>query len=128
MDASKKFETVDEYMATVPEKVKPLLEQLRKTIRQAAPKAEEVISYNMPAYKQHGVLVYFAAAKEHIGFYPTSSPIIAFKEKLTPYKTSKGAIQFPIEKGIPVKLVKEIVKYRIAEDAAKVTAKTQKKK
>lgn len=128
MDASKKFKSVDEYIATIPENVKPALEQLRKAIRQAAPKAEEVISYNMPAYKQNSVLVYFAAAKEHIGFYPTSSPIVAFKDALAAYKTSKGAIQFPIEKSIPLKLVKDIVKYRIAEDAAKAEAKAKKKK
>lgn len=73
----------------------------------------------MPAYKANGVLVYFAAAKEHIGFYPTSAPIVVFKDQLTDYKTSKGAIQFPIKEKIPEMLVKEIVKFRIDQDLAK---------
>ncbi|MES2616672.1 MAG: DUF1801 domain-containing protein [Bacteroidota bacterium] len=113
---SVKFTTVDEYLATVPQDVRAMLETLRATIKKAAPKAQEVISYNMPAYKQHGVLVYFAAGKNHIGFYPTGSPVAVFKEELKDYKTSKGAIQFPLDKAIPKALVTAIVKYRIKED------------
>jgi len=121
-----KFTTVEEYLSTVPEDMRPMLEKLRTAIKQAAPGAEEVISYNMPAYRQHGVLVYFAANKGHIGFYPTASPIIAFKEQLAKYNTSKGAIQFPIDKPIPVTLVKSIVKYRVGEDLEKAQAKKKK--
>lgn len=110
-----KFKTVDEYFTTAPAHTLHLLEELRDVIKQAAPKAEEVISYNMPAIKQDKVLVYYAAYNGHIGFYPTASPMIAFKDRLTKYKTSKGAIQFPIDKPIPKQLVKDIVKFRLAD-------------
>ena len=85
-----------------------------------------MISYNMPAFKLHGVLVYYAAYKSHIGFYPTASPMKAFKEELADYKTSKGAIQFPIEKAIPTNLVKKIVKFRINENLEKARLKGEK--
>ncbi|MGZ5244968.1 MAG: iron chaperone [Bacteroidia bacterium] len=120
-----KFETADEYLATVPEHIKPHLEELRSIIKQSAPDAKEVISYNMPAYKMNKVLVYFAAGKNHIGFYPTPNAVVAFKDELKEYKTSKGAVQFPIEKGIPKTLVKKIVAFRIKED--KELAKAKKK-
>lgn len=118
-----KFTTIDEYIQLQSPAVKPLLEKLRATIQKAAPKAIEVISYNMPAFKQYGVLVYFAAANKHIGFYPTSKPIEVFKDKLTAYKHSKGAIQLPLDKPLPVKLITEIVKFRVKQDAEKATAK-----
>jgi len=121
-----KFKNVDEYISTFPEKTQIVLEELRKTIKEAAPKAEEVISYNMPAYKTKSVAVYFAGYKNHIGFYPTSSPIIVFKEELSKYKTSKGAIQFPIDKAVPKTLVKKIVKYRLQEIEEKAKAKKKK--
>ncbi|MBS1772158.1 MAG: DUF1801 domain-containing protein [Bacteroidetes bacterium] len=123
---SKKFTTIDEYHALAPKAVRDIMDDMRATIKQAAPKATEVISYNMPAFKQNGVLVYYAAAKEHIGFYPTSAPIVVFKEELAKYKTSKGAIQFPLDKPLPKTLIKKIVKYRIAEDEAKALAKKKK--
>ena len=127
MEASKtKFQTIDEYLATVPENVKALLQELREIIKQAAPEAKEVISYNMPAFKQNSVLVYFAAGKNHIGFYPTANPIVVFKDELANYKTSKGAIQFPIEKGIPKTLVRKIVKLRVQEDLEKAKIKKNK--
>jgi uncharacterized protein YdhG (YjbR/CyaY superfamily) len=121
-----KFNTIDEYHASVPRPVRDLLQKLRDAIRAAAPKAEETISYNMPAFKMNKMLVYYAAAKNHIGFYPTPGPIQYFKNDLAGYETSKGAIQFPIEKGIPVTLVKKIIKYRVAEDAAKTKLKNKK--
>lgn len=124
----RKFKTVDEYLSTFPKETQALLQQLRNTIRLGAPQAEEVISYNMPAYKYNGVLVYFAGYKKHIGFYPTSSPIVTFKNKLIKYKTSKGAIQFPVEKNIPVTLVKEIVRFRLKEVMEKEKLKSKKKK
>jgi len=113
------YATVGEYFSTFSGKTRYLLDELRETIREAAPEAKEVISYNMPAFKQKGVLVYFAAYEHHIGFYPTSSPIRVFKKDLTKFKTSKGAIQFPIEGKIPKGLVKKIVKYRVIEDLKK---------
>jgi uncharacterized protein YdhG (YjbR/CyaY superfamily) len=123
-----KFQTVDEYIAAAPENKKVLLEKMRQAIKQATPKAEEVISYNMPAFKLTGVLVYYAAFKEHIGFFPTSNPIRVFKDRLTAYKTSKGAIQFPLDKPLPLSLVKEIVKFRVQEDREKTLMKEQSKK
>lgn len=115
----KKYSTIDEYHAEFPKAVQGSLKELRSAISQAAPESEEVISYNMPAFRQNGILVYYAAYKEHIGFYPTASPIRAFKEDLKKFKTSKGAIQFPIGQKIPASLVKKIVKFRVHEDNEK---------
>ena len=124
---SKVAGNIDEYIERFPENVQSILQKLRATIRKAAPGAEEVISYQMPAFKYHGMLVYFAGYKNHIGFYPTSSPMKVFKKELAGYKTSKGAIQFPIEKAIPSTLVKNIVKFRIKENLEKESAKWKKK-
>ena len=122
-----KFETVNEYMSALPESTRVKLEKLRQTIKKAAPQAEEVISYNMPAYKQEGMLVYYAAYKGHIGFYPTASPIKAFKEELADYSGSKGTVRFPLDKPIPSGLVSRIVKYKVKENLEKAHAKTMKK-
>ncbi|HEY8968879.1 MAG TPA: DUF1801 domain-containing protein, partial [Puia sp.] len=102
---SRKFKTVDEYLSTFPESTRNKLQTLRAVIKRAAPKAEEVISYNMPAIKQHGVLVYYAGYKGHIGFYPTGSGIMAFKKELSAYEGSKGAVRFPLDKPIPGALI-----------------------
>ena len=104
---------VDEYLTSVPEDVQAILKNLRKTIKAAAPNADEAIAYAMPTFRVNGKnLVHFAAFKKHIGFYPTPSAIIAFKRELAPYKQSKGAVQFPIDKPIPLGIVRKIVKYR----------------
>ncbi len=116
---TQKFETVDEYLSLLPEKTRDILEELRTIIRHAAPQAKECISYNMPAFKQNGVLVYYAAFRDHVSLFPTGSGIAAFKDELLNYKTSKGTIQFSIEKGIPVDLVKRIVAFRVKEDSLK---------
>lgn len=100
-----------------------MLQQFRQIIKSAAPQSEEVISYGMPAFKQHEVLIYFAVFKNHYGFYPTSKPVEVFKDKLAPYKTSKGAIQFPLDKPLPQKLITEIVKYRIKDVSKKCNSK-----
>jgi uncharacterized protein YdhG (YjbR/CyaY superfamily) len=113
------FETVDQYISSFPENIQVLLRQMRQTIQHAAPDAEETISYHMPAYRQNGVLVYFAAFKSHIGFFPTAAGVEAFKEKLSAYKTSKGAIRFPIDQPLPLELVEEIVRFRLQENLAK---------
>jgi len=110
---------IDDYIATFPNDVQVILEKLRQTIRQAAPDASEKISYQMPTFFLNGNLMHFAAYKNHIGFYPAPSGIVAFQEKLKNYKTSKGAIQFPIDEAIPHALVKKIVRFRIKENAAK---------
>lgn len=117
------FHTIDEYFDSLPKTKRGMLESLRKTIRQAAPQAKEVISYNMPAFELNGLLVWYAAFKKHIGFYPRSSAITAFKGELKDYKTSKGAIQFPIEQDIPTTLVKKIVKFRVKENEQRLKVK-----
>lgn len=118
--------TVDDYINHQPAEVQKVLQRVREIVKKAAPKAEEVISYGMPAIKQHSVLVYYAAAKNHYGFYPTSKPIVVFKERLAEYKTSKGAIQLPYDKPVPVKLITDIVKYRLKEDNEKAALKKKK--
>jgi len=125
---SKTAANVDEYIEQFPANVQAILQKLRDTIKKTAPAAEELISYQMPAFKYHGMLVYFAGYKNHIGFYPTSSPMKVFKDRLTNYKTSKGAIQFPINEAIPLTLVKDMVKFRIKENLEKENAKLKKKK
>jgi len=122
-----KTETIDEYIAAQPLEKRASLEKIRSIIQKAAPKATEVISYGMPAFKQDGILVYFAAFKNHYGFFPTASPIVIFKKELLPYKTSKGAIQFPTDKPIPIKLIQAIVKLRITQNKEKTAFKTGKK-
>jgi uncharacterized protein YdhG (YjbR/CyaY superfamily) len=121
-------ESVDQYIASFPKETQKLLKDIRKIIKKAAPKAEEVISYGMPGYKLNGSLVWFAGNKNHIGFYPTNGPIKIFKQDLVKYKTSKGAIQFPLDKPIPASLVTKIVKLRIRENNEKEALKKKKKK
>ena len=122
-----KIESIDDYIATKPFEKRAVLEKMRSAIQRASPKAAEVISYGMPAFKQEGILVYFAAFKNHYGLYPTSSPIIVFKKELMPYKVSKGAIQFPIDKPIPIRLIQAIVKFRVAQNMEKAAIKSLKK-
>ncbi|MFH1197876.1 MAG: DUF1801 domain-containing protein [bacterium] len=111
-------QSIDEYIIMFPKEIQTKLESLRQTIRKAAPEAEEAISYQMPTFKLNGNLVHFAAYKNHIGFYPTPSGIEAFKKELSIYKSSKGAVQFPIDKKLPLDLVSKIVKYRVKENLA----------
>ena len=119
----KKTISIDQHIAVFPKETQQLLELLRMTIRKAAPKAEEVISYNMPAFKYNGMLVWFAGYKNHIGFYPSSTPIVVFKDQLKKYKTSKGAIQFPLDKPLPLALITKIVKFRIKQNLEKAATK-----
>lgn len=107
---------IDKYIETFPENVQILLQELRTIIQKAAPNAEEIMSYQMPAYKQNKRLVYFAGYKKHIGFYPHSSPIVYFKDELKGYKNSKGAIQFSLDQPLPNDLITKIVKFRVEED------------
>jgi uncharacterized protein YdhG (YjbR/CyaY superfamily) len=111
---------MDEYIAKFPKNVRDVLEELRRVIRESAPEAEEAISYGMPTFKLNGNLVHFAAWKNHVGFYPGgSSAIEAFKKELSPFKQSKGTVQFPIDKPIPFDLVKKIVKFRVKQNESK---------
>lgn len=114
---------IDKYIAGFPVEARIKMEELRTIIKKAAPKTEEVISYKMPAFKQHGIVVYFAGYKNHIGFYPTGSGIEHFKDRFGKYKWSKGAVQFPIDGPLPVKLITEMVKFRLKDDAERAKAK-----
>lgn len=114
------FETVDDYLALQTSEAKVLLEAIRKTIKETAPQAEECISYQMPAYKFKGPLVYFAAYKNHIGFYPTGSGIKAFQKEIEGYKNSKGAVQFPLNQPIPHDLIRKMVVFKMEENLNKI--------
>jgi uncharacterized protein YdhG (YjbR/CyaY superfamily) len=122
------FKSVDEYILQFPPQVQEILKTLRKAIKEAAPDAEEKISYQMPTFVYHGNLVHFAAYKNHIGFYPTPSGIDAFKYELSEYKGAKGSVQFPLEKPLPYELISEIVKYRVAENIKLAEGKIKRKK
>src|ERR1044072_1019708 len=124
---SKKPTTIDEYIADFPRDVQPLLEKVRAAIRKAAPDAEEAISYQMPTFKQHGNLIHFAGYDRHIGLYPGSRPIEAFKDELTKYKTSKGTVQLPLDKPIPVGLIGKITKFCVTRNVEKAAAKARNK-
>jgi len=124
----KNISTVKEYIALQPAKVRTTLEQLRQTIRKAAPEAEEVISYQMPGFKFYGMLVWYAVTKNHYGLYPMANAIRVFKDKLKEYELSKGTIRFPIDKPLPVKLITEIVKFRVKENLEKKLLKEVLKK
>ena len=122
--------TIDDYIEIQEKDKQAGLEKMRTIIKKAAPKAIECISYNMPAFKQNENLVYFALTKNHYGFYPTSKPIEVFKTQLDTkgYNYSKGSIQFPIDKPLPVKLIQGIVKFRLNELELKQISKTKAKK
>lgn len=114
--SNQKYRDIDKYHALQPAGIRDTLEKLRQAIKQAAPMATETISYGMPAFRQGKILVYYAINKGHIGFYPTPSPIVHFKNELEKYNTSKGAIQFPVDKPLPLVLIKKIVKFRLNEE------------
>lgn len=105
--------TIDEHIAQFPAETQILLQKVREVIRSVAPDAVEAISYGIPTYKLHGNLVHFAGYAHHIGFYPGSEAIEVFKEELEDFKTSKGTIQFPLDKPIPFDLIKKITEYRV---------------
>ena len=121
--ASRRATSVEEYIAAAAPEARAGLFAMRKTIRKAAPDAEELISYNVPAFKDHGMLVYYAAFANHLGLYPTASGIRAFEGDLAAYKHSKGAVQFPLGEPLPLALVTKIVKFRLKENRARAKAK-----
>ena len=123
----KKPINIDEYISGFPKETQKILEQLRATIKKAAPKADEVISYSIPAFKLNGMLVWFAAYSNHIGFYPRGSGIEAFKKELSIYKGAKGSVQFPLDKPLPSGLIAKIVKFRVTENLQKAIPGTKKK-
>ena len=116
-------ETVDQYIAAFPTDVKKRMQQLRKTIKAAAPKAGEVISYQMPGYKYLGMLVYFAAYKNHIGFYPGAGGVLEFYKELSSFKSAKGSVQLPHDSPIPFETISRIVKFRVKQNEEKFSLK-----
>jgi uncharacterized protein YdhG (YjbR/CyaY superfamily) len=117
---------IDEYIAAAPLPVRPVLREIRRVIRLAAPEAEEVISYRMPAFKQHGILVYFAAFKNHIGLYPPVSGDARLRKALEPYAGPKGNLKFPLDRPIPYALIRRIVTLRLKQDHARTSTKSTK--
>jgi len=119
-----KFKTVDEYLSAFPKNIREIIEELRDTIKQAAPQAEELISYNIPAFRLNGMnLVYYAAYKKHVSIYPAPRGNEAFKKILSVYKGGKGTVQFPLDKPIPFDLITKIVKFKVKENLEKAKAK-----
>jgi uncharacterized protein YdhG (YjbR/CyaY superfamily) len=119
---------IDEYIANFPAHIQRILQELRETIRKAAPEAEEIISYQMPTFKLKGILVHFAAHTNHIGFYPTPSGIENFKEELSDYESAKGSVKFPIDQPLPLDTITKIVNFRVHENLEKAAKKKNKKK
>ena len=118
--------SVEEYISWFPSEIQAKLQQIRDTLQGSLPEAQEVISYHMPAFKTTEVLVYYAATKGHIGYYPTASGVEEFKRELAGYVTSKGAIQFPYDQELPLELISQIAQFRAEE--AKFRASTKKKR
>jgi uncharacterized protein YdhG (YjbR/CyaY superfamily) len=121
-------QSIDEYIAAFPSEVQAILEKVRSTIRGAAPDAQEVISYRIPAFKQNGILVYFAAFKQHIGLYPPVSGDAGIEQEIAPYAGEKGNLKFPLDQPIPYDLIERIVKLRVKQDSAKAAARRKKKR
>jgi len=119
---------IDEYISAFPDDVQERLQEIRTTIRKAAPNAEETINYAIPTFKLNGNLVHFAGYENHIGFYPAASGIEAFKKELSAFKGAKGSVQFPLDKPLPLGLVTKIVKFRVKESLEKASVKTKKPK
>jgi len=113
----------DEYISTFPAETQKQLEEIRAAIRKAAPEAEELISYMMPSYKFHGMLVHFAGYKNHIGFYPGPDGLNAFREEVDAWKNAKGSVQFPLGKPLPLGLVTKIVEFRVKQNLEKTALK-----
>jgi len=118
---------IDEYIAGFPPEVQEILEEIRMTIKEAAPGAEEAIKYQIPTFTLKGNLVHFGAFKEHIGFYPTPTGIERFERELAGYVGAKGTVRFPLDKPIPYDLVREIVQFRVLENLAQAEKKRKKK-
>lgn len=112
--------TIDQYIAASPAPVRPILEQIRRVVRTAAPEAEEVVSYRMPAFRLHGILVYFAAFKSHIGLYPPVSGDDRIEKALASYAGPKGNLKFPLDRPIPYDLIRRIVRLRVRQNAGRV--------
>jgi uncharacterized protein YdhG (YjbR/CyaY superfamily) len=115
---AKKFQTTDEYLKALEPSMRSLMNGLRKTIRKVVPDAEETISYNIPAFKFHGVLIWYAAWKAHISIYPRSSAMQSAIKELASYEGAKGTIKIPVDRPLPVEMIQKIVKFRMKENLA----------
>ena len=123
----RKFETVDDYFSVFPAATRKQLQAIRKTIQRAAPGAEERISYNIPAFRYHGELIYYAAHKSHIGMYPVTAGLEkTMKKELAPYRSSKASLRFPLDEPLPLDLISRIVKTRVSENREREAAKKKK--
>ena len=128
MAKPKKAKNIDSYISKFPADVRVILEEVRETIRHAAPEAKETISYMMPAFKQHGILIYFAAWAKHIGMYPPISGNKTLEKAIARYAGPKGNLQFPLDEPMPFDLIERIVKLRVKQDSTKAAARRRKKK
>ena len=123
------FTSVDQYISTLPKDTQKRMQEIRKTIKAIVPKAEEGISYQMAAFKVHGeYFAHFAAWKKHIGMYPIPAGDAAFRKEIIPYVAAKSSLQFPLDKPLPLKLIRKVVKFRIAENLERSEARAKKKK
>lgn len=122
-----KIETIDEYIQQFPEDVQGILQTLREVIKKTAPEATEKISWEMPTFVLHGNLIHFACFKHHIGLYPGADAIVAFKDRISEYKNSKGTVQFPLSKPLPIDLIKEIVLFNVKANIQEELLKSEKK-
>ena len=127
MAARTKFKTVDEYFSSLPANTRSIMVELRKEIKKIVPEAEEAISYNIPAFKFHGMLIWYAAFKEHVSLFPKTTAIKIFSKELAKYEVSKGTIQFPVNKPIPFGLITKIVKFRVKENLEQEKMKLKKR-
>lgn len=126
LSSKENFKTIDDYIKTFPKDVQKKLESIRQTIKKSAPGAEEMISYQIPTFKFNGPLIYFAGFKNHVSVYPAPRSVPEFNKELSAYKGGKGTIQFPLDKPIPLSLIKKIVKYRLKENLEKVIKRKDK--
>jgi len=124
-----KFETVEQYISHFPEKVQQVLQEMRKAIRKNAPDAEELISYNIPAFKYHGMLIFYSAYQKHVSISTAPFKVFeVFRDALAPYKQSKSTVQFPLDKPLPAKLIGDMTRFRVKENQEIAEAKAAKKK
>lgn len=121
-----KFKTVDEYFSTLPSRAKKVLKEVRKRIQKTVPEAEELISYNIPAFKFHGLLIWYAAFKEHVSIFPKTTAIKVFGKELSKYEVSKGTIKFPVDKPVPFGLITKVVRFRVKENLEQEKKKLRK--
>lgn len=124
----KSYQDIDEYIADYPKDVQKILNKIRRTIKKAAPKAEEAISYQIPTFNFHGYLIYFAAYKNHIGVYPAPRGVEKFKKDLARYGAGKGTLRFPLDEPIPYDLITKMVEFRVKQNSEKTKTKVTAKK